>query len=167
MLDVIAKSKKHKFERQQQKEAQQNDFEKLDSSYSSILKLTSKMTRTNDDKYEDKKELGKDSFQRLMREMTFEGKIQPGQRAKSQAEVLEAANKERLERITAAKARMEDDEEDTLIENNFESVETIHQKTEERKEVEPIAYSMETGELMNHREELSEALRRGFDFKKF
>ncbi len=159
MLDVIAKSKKHKFERQQQKEAQQTDFEKLDSGYRDILKLTAKMTRTNDNKYEDKKELGKDPFQRLMREMTFEGKSQPGQKAKTQAEILEAANKDRLERITAAKARMKDDEEDQLNENQFESVETIHQKTEEQKEVEAIAYSMETGELINHREELSEALR--------
>ena len=159
MLDVIAKSKKHKFERQQQKEAQQTDFEKLDSGYRDILKLTAGMTRTNDNKYEDKKELGKDPFQRLMREMTFEGKSQPGQKAKTQAEILETANKERLERITAAKARMKDDEEDQLNENQFESVETIHQKTEEQKEVEAIAYSMETGELINHREELSEALR--------
>ena len=46
MLDVIAKSKKHKFERQQEKEQMLNDFEKFDEQFKQIRKLTANLERT-------------------------------------------------------------------------------------------------------------------------
>ena len=50
MLDVIAKSKKFKYERQQEREKVTDAFEKLDQNYSMISKMASKYSRTNDDK---------------------------------------------------------------------------------------------------------------------
>merc|ERR1711962_1149549 len=47
-----------------------------------------------------------------------------------------------------------DDEEDKI-----ESVEKIPEKKEEVKEAAPLAYDMESGTLLNNREELSEALK--------
>ena len=46
MLDVIAKSKKHKFERQQEKEQMLNDFEKFDEQFKQIRQLTANLERT-------------------------------------------------------------------------------------------------------------------------
>ena len=97
MLDVIAKSKKAKFERQKAKEDITNEFEKLDSNYSAILKMTSGFNRTDDQKYDDKKAERNDEFTKLMREMKFEGRVQPGQRQKSQKEIQEEEEKQRAE----------------------------------------------------------------------
>ena len=46
MLDVIAKSKKHKFERQQEKDKMLNEFEKFDEQFKQIRKLTAGLERT-------------------------------------------------------------------------------------------------------------------------
>ena len=50
MLDVIAKSKKFKYERQKEKEEVSNAFEQLDANYKNILQMTSKFARNEDDK---------------------------------------------------------------------------------------------------------------------
>ena len=50
MLDVIAKAKKYKYERQQEKEEISNTFENLDKNYSNILKMTSQFNRSDDNK---------------------------------------------------------------------------------------------------------------------
>lgn len=50
MLDVIAKSKKFKYERQKEKEEVTNAFEQLDANYKNILQMTSKFARNEDDK---------------------------------------------------------------------------------------------------------------------
>ena len=46
MLDVIAKSKKHKFERQQEKDQMLNEFEKFDEQFKQIRKLTAGLERS-------------------------------------------------------------------------------------------------------------------------
>ena len=50
MLDVIAKSKKFKYDRQREKEELTNQFEKLDEEFKLIRGLTQHLDRTADDK---------------------------------------------------------------------------------------------------------------------
>ena len=50
MLDVIAKSKKFKFERQKEKEILTDQFEKFDQEFKNIQKITKNFNRTDDQK---------------------------------------------------------------------------------------------------------------------
>ena len=50
MLDVIAKSKKFKYERQKEKEVLLNEFEKFDDEFKAIRALTKNYDRTQDQK---------------------------------------------------------------------------------------------------------------------
>ena len=93
-----------------------------------------------------------------MREMKFEARVQPGQKMKSHEEIEKEELEEKQKKMSEMKARMkEDDSEDD--ENKMESVEKIPEKKEEVKEAAPLAYDMESGTLLNNREELSEALK--------
>ena len=53
MLDVIAKSKKYKYERQKEKEIQTDQFEKFDEEFKTISKMTKSYNRTDDQKVSD------------------------------------------------------------------------------------------------------------------
>ena len=93
-----------------------------------------------------------------MREMKFEARVQPGQKMKSREEIEKEELEEKQKKMSEMKARMkEEDSEDD--ENKMESVEKIPEKKEEVKEAAPLAYDMESGTLLNNREELSEALK--------
>ena len=93
-----------------------------------------------------------------MREMKFEARVQPGQKMKSREEIEKEELEEKQKKLSEMKARMkEEDSEDD--ENKMESVEKIPEKKEEVKEAAPLAYDMESGTLLNNREELSEALK--------
>ena len=50
MLDVIAKSKKFKYERQKESEQTKDAFEKLDNDFKDIAKLTGQFVRDDDAK---------------------------------------------------------------------------------------------------------------------
>ena len=91
-----------------------------------------------------------------MNEMKFDKRVQPGVRQKTAEEIAAANEKQRAEMVKLMKDRMIDHSDTEDVED---SVEKIHEKKEEVKEVAPLAYSMEDGTLLNHRDELSEALR--------
>ena len=88
--------------------------------------------------------------------MKFDKRVQPGARQKTEEEIKAEMEKQKAEMIKLRSDRMKDPEEENQPD---ESVEIILQKKEEIKEAEPLAYSMTDGTLLNHREELSEALR--------
>ena len=93
-----------------------------------------------------------------MREMKFEARVQPGQKMKSREEIEKEELEEKQKKMSEMKARMKEaDSEDD--EDKIESVEKIPEKKEEVKEAAPLAYDMESGTLLNNREELSEALK--------
>ena len=92
-----------------------------------------------------------------MREMKFEARVQPGQKMKSREEIEKEELEEKQKKMSEMKARMKEDSEDE--EDKIESVEKIPEKKEEVKEAAPLAYDMESGTLLNNREELSEALK--------
>ena len=102
----------------------------------------------------------KDEFSRLMREMKFDARVQPGHRQRSDEEIRVAFLKEQTEKEAERLSRMQDNEEIKEVEDLEENgIEHIAEEKEEVKEVEPLKYSMDDGTLINHREELSEALR--------
>ena len=107
--------------------------------------------------YDDRKAERQDDFSRLMREMKFEARVQPGQKMKSREEIEKEELEEKQKKMSEMKARMKEDSEDE--DDNMESVEKIPEKKEEVKEAAPLAYDMESGTLLNNREELSEALK--------
>merc|ERR1712131_400374 len=144
-------------ERQKEKEQLLNEFEKFDEEFKSIRNLTKDFDRTADQKYDDRKAERQDDFSRLMREMKFEARVQPGQKMKSREEIQKEELEEKQKKMSEMKARMKEDSEDE--EDKIESVEKIPEKKEEVKEAAPLAYDMESGTLLNNREELSEAMK--------
>jgi len=161
MLDVIAKAKKHKYERQAEKDKMLNEFEQFDEQFKHIRKLTATLERNADQKYDDRRNLGKDDFSRLMREMKFDARVQPGKRLKTNEELAKERHEEQMKKINEMKKRMKaansDDENDD--EGHGDSVEHIPQQKAEVKEAAPLAYDMDSGILLNNHDELSAALR--------
>ena len=157
MLDVIAKAKKHKYERQAEKDKMLNEFEQFDEQFKHIRKLTATLERNAgkftfyqfrkyyakrnlDQKYDDRRNLGKDDFSRLMREMKFDARVQPGKRLKTNEELAKERHEEQMKKINEMKKRMKaansDDENDD--EGHGDSVEHIPQQKAEvsaRKQV--------------------------------
>merc|ERR1711962_946627 len=123
MLDVIAKSKKFKYERQKEKEQLITEFEKFDEEFKSIRNLTKDFDRTADQKYDDRKAERQDDFSRLMREMKFEARVQPGQKMKSREEIEKEELEEKQKKMSEMKARMKEESDDE--EDKIESVEKI------------------------------------------
>ena len=143
-MDVIAKSKKHKFERQQEKEQMLNDFEKFDEEFKQIRQLTAKLERTAgtifrpilfitflDQKYDDRRALGKDDFSRLMREMKFEARVQPGQKMKTAGELVRERQAEQEKKINEMKQRMRARDSDDSDDDQMESVEKLPETQKE------------------------------------
>ena len=64
------------------------------------------------------------------------------------------------------KARMKNEDQNGAKDEHIESVETILEKKPEAIEAAPLAYDMDSGTLLNNREELASVMRQGSN-KKF
>lgn len=104
MKEVIAKSKLHKFERQQAKEEDLQIIDELDDE-DAIRELMGELSKVeNSSTREEKKDDG--SYEQAMREMAFDKRSQPSDRtlteeekAKAEKEKQQRLNQERLERM--------------------------------------------------------------------
>jgi nucleolar protein 14 len=108
LQEIVMKSKLHKLEKKEAKEAQDLDREQLDSAYEELVKsaaLDFKPKRA--DRSEDAHFDGKDEFldyDVAMRSMLYESKVKPSDRTKS-AEEIAAEAKKKLEELEAARQK--------------------------------------------------------------
>ena len=84
-----------------------------------------------DQKYDDRRALGKDDFSRLMREMKFEARVQPGQKLKTAEELVKERQEEQQKKINEMKQRMRARDSDDSDEDQMESVEKLPETKQE------------------------------------
>ena len=84
-----------------------------------------------DQKYDDRRTLGKDDFSRLMREMKFEARVQPGQKLKTAEEMIKERKEEQEKKIREMKQRMKAADSDEENDDQMESVEKLPQQKAE------------------------------------
>ena len=119
LQEIVAKSKMFKLQKKEAKEEQENDREKLDKDFQALVSgslLDFKPTRR--DRSEDKDENDvMDEYDMSLRAMTYESKVRPSDRTKSDEEKAVEA-RTRLEELEAARLRRMNNALDPEDENN-------------------------------------------------
>ncbi|KAK3603036.1 hypothetical protein CHS0354_037784 [Potamilus streckersoni] len=104
MEDVIAKSKKEKYDRQMEKEKTKEMTEKLDEEWSSLRLLISSLSKAKGSKGEETVQKKVDDYDIAVRELQFEMKGKATDRMKTEEEIARE-EKEKLEKLEADRIR--------------------------------------------------------------
>ena len=124
LQEIVMKSKLHKMQKKEAKEEQENDREKLDKEFQSLVSNSVLEFRpTKRDRSEDNNGAELDDYDAMLRTMAFETKVQPSDRTKS-AEEVAVETRTRLEELEAArlrrmKAATTDLDDEALLEEAF------------------------------------------------
>jgi nucleolar protein 14 len=97
LQEIVMKSKLHKLQRKEAKEEQEYEREKIDKQFSELISsqlVNFKENRTKG--YKDDENDNLDDYDKSMREMLFESKVQPSERSKTLEEIA-IETKEKLE----------------------------------------------------------------------
>ena len=110
LQEIVMKSKLHKMEKKEAKDAQELDRERLDTAYDDLVQNAlldfkpKKRDRSEDDEGGISTDVVGRSYDVAFRSMTFESKVKPSDRTKS-AEEIAAEEKKKLEELEAARLK--------------------------------------------------------------